>query len=350
MFKVRKSSLFIAAGAAVFLCGCPTTKVTGTKTVVPAPLDDPAPVVENKTVINKGTDTWEAPETKTAPKTVKTPAFEPMTGVVSSGGIDCSGKGGKKSAVKGGKVSAAGGVYTVKSGDTPERIARKHGVRVSALMAANNLDQQSARRLQIGQKLTIPGRNAKVAPAKKSAKVKKSATVNNAAPAAVDADGKYTIQSGDTPERIARKHRVRLSELLKANNLDQQSARRLQIGQKLVIPGKTAAAPEATTTVDTTVPADNTATTTAVDTTVPVDTTAVTTPVVTGETAISETVTTTPTDGGDVDSEIQMVTIEADTTAAELAVKYNVSAESISQKNSSKTEFLKGDIIFIPKK
>lgn len=347
---MRKSSLFIAAGAAVFLCGCPTTKVTGTKTVIPPPMDDPTPVVEAPSDINKGTGTWEAPAAEKNQKKVNTPAFEPMTDVVSSGGIESpvSGKRGKKAAVKGSKASVADGVYIVQSGDTPERIARKLRVRLSAFMAVNNLDQQSARRLQIGQKLTIPGKDAKVAPAKKSGKVKKSAAAKTTATPAVDAEGKYTVQSGDTPERIARKHRVRLSELLKVNNLDHQSARRLQIGQKLIIPGKNAAPavePEK-------VPDTTTAVPPVVDNNVVIDTQAPT--AVTGTTENPTAVTgtteiTTPTDGGDADSEIQMVTIEADTTAAELAVKYNVSAENISQKNSGKTEFLKGDIIFIPK-
>ena len=345
---MRKSSLFIAAGAAVFLCGCPTTTpVAKQRTVIPAPPDDPAPIAENTIPMNKGTESWETPESTKTKQPAKTPAFEPMTDVTSSGGISSTaGKKGKKT-VKGGKVSAAGGVYTVQSGDTPERIARRHGVRLSSLMAANNLDQQSARRLQIGQKLTIPGRDAKFIPAKKSGKSKKSSAVKNTAPAAVDADGKYTVQSGDTPERIARKHRVRLSELLKANNLDQQSARRLQIGQKLIIPGKTAtqnAEPEkisepSTVTVEPSTVTGDPNTVTGENTTVTSE-----------NTTVSETVTTTPTDGGDADSEIQMVPIEADTTAAELAVKYNVAAESISQKNSGKTEFPKGELIFVPKK
>ena len=122
----------------------------------------------------------------------------------------------------------------------------------------------------------------------------------------------------------------------------------MQIGQKLIIPGKNAApavepekVPDTTTTVPPVV--DNNV---VIEPAVPTAVTGTTAPstAVTGTTEI-----TTPTDGGDADSEIQMVTIEADTTAAELAVKYNVSAENISQKNSGKTEFLKGDIIFIPK-
>src|SRR5262249_55592624 len=52
-------------------------------------------------------------------------------------------------------TGTAARTHTVKSGDTPAAIARKYGLRVDALMAANpNLD---ARRLQIGQVLAIPG-------------------------------------------------------------------------------------------------------------------------------------------------------------------------------------------------
>jgi LysM repeat protein len=49
---------------------------------------------------------------------------------------------------------AAARSYTVKSGDTPAAIARKYGVKLDALMAAN--PRVDARRLQIGQALTIP--------------------------------------------------------------------------------------------------------------------------------------------------------------------------------------------------
>ena len=339
---MNKSSLFIAAGAAAILCGCSTTPVAGTKPVIPAPVEDPAPIETPATV--------SPDDSKLAPATQQTPAFEPMTGVSSSGGVDSAPRKGKKTIKNSnaGKVAAAGGTYIVKSGDTPERIARKHGVRLSALMAANNLTQQSARRLQIGQKLTIPGRNAKAAVSGSNKAVKKSSV--SVAPAPTSADGKYVVQPGDSPERIARKHRVRLSELLKANNLDQQSARRLQIGQKLVIPGR-AAAPEVTPQSSADVPATITPVTPPVveanDITVPgtATDTAVTPAEGTEQPAITGAV-----EAVDAESEIEMRTIEENTTAAELAAKYNVSAEVISQKNSGKTEFTKGDLIFIPKK
>ncbi len=56
-----------------------------------------------------------------------------------------------------------------------------------------------------------------------------------ALPAAIPADAKtYVVVKGDNPVSIARKHKVSESELLKINNID--DPRKLQIGQKLVIP------------------------------------------------------------------------------------------------------------------
>jgi tetratricopeptide (TPR) repeat protein len=51
--------------------------------------------------------------------------------------------------------STAARTHTIKPGDTPSAIARKYGVRVDALMAAN--PKTDARRLQIGQTLNVPG-------------------------------------------------------------------------------------------------------------------------------------------------------------------------------------------------
>ena len=339
---MNKSSLFIAAGAAAILCGC-STPVASNKPVIPAPpVDDPAPVAVTEPAVQPA-------ETQVKQRPVQAPAFEPLTDAISSGGVDSAPRKGKK-AIKNsnaGKVAAAGGTYVVKSGDTPERIARKHGVRLSALMAANNLTQQSARRLQVGQKLTIPGRNAQAAVSGSKKAVKKS--TGTVASAAAGADGKYVVQSGDSPERIARKLRVRLSDLLKANNLDQQSARRLQIGQKLVIPGKEAAPevkPQVTKDPEVIVqPNTNDSEVIIPPVTQPDNNTAVT-----GNTVVEQPAATGTVDAVDAESEIEMRTIEENTTAAELAAKYNVSAEIISEKNSGKTEFAKGDLIFIPKK
>ena len=61
------------------------------------------------------------------------------------------------SSVMGMKVtqpSSSGLTHTVKSGETPTVIARKYGIKVEALMAAN--PRLDARRMQVGKSLNIP--------------------------------------------------------------------------------------------------------------------------------------------------------------------------------------------------
>ncbi len=59
-----------------------------------------------------------------------------------------------------------------------------------------------------------------------------------ALPVSIPSDAKtYVVVKGDNPVSIARKYKVSESELLKVNNID--DPRKLQIGQKLVIPAST---------------------------------------------------------------------------------------------------------------
>ena len=103
---------------------------------------------------------------------------------------------------------------TVQNGDALEKIARRHGVTVSALMQANDLSSTS---LKIGQTLVIPEGGKKVtAPLKKEAKY-------------------YTVRAGDSPWTIASKNKIKLQELLSLNDLDESSAKKLKPGDKLRI-------------------------------------------------------------------------------------------------------------------
>ena len=161
--------------------------------------------------------------------------YAPMEDVKSSGGISDV-RPARKTARKGKKSPvqvAKGGTYVVKSGDYPAKIAKKFGVSVSALLAANKMTAADAKKLQIGQKLVIPAKGA----AKKQAAAK-NAGKTAAKPEISTESGTYVVQSGDFPARIARRLKVKVSDLLKANNLTLESAKKLQIGQKLVIPGK----------------------------------------------------------------------------------------------------------------
>ncbi|MFT3991554.1 MAG: LysM peptidoglycan-binding domain-containing protein [Luteolibacter sp.] len=102
--------------------------------------------------------------------------------------------------------------YTVKKGDSIERIANKTGVSVPALSKANDLKPGAI--IHPGQQLKIPGRAATPAPA--------AASKPKAAPvAAVEkpaASGKrYAVNQGDTFYSISRKHGIPVSALMAAN-------------------------------------------------------------------------------------------------------------------------------------
>lgn len=105
---------------------------------------------------------------------------------------------------------------TVKKGDVLERIARQNQVSVSEIMKANKL---TSTRLKIGQVLKIPSATS---------------TKTVSAPSASGTQY-YTVKAGDNPWTIAVKHHMKVEELLKLNNMDEQKARRLKAGDKIRI-------------------------------------------------------------------------------------------------------------------
>lgn len=114
---------------------------------------------------------------------------------------------------------------TIKRGDALEKIARANGTTVEAIMKANNLKND---RLRIGQTLKVPvGTNKKP-----TASTPPKETPKQVAKADTDAKGSaqyYTIQKGDNPWKIAKQFNLKLDELLKLNNLDQEKARNLKV-------------------------------------------------------------------------------------------------------------------------
>lgn len=113
-------------------------------------------------------------------------------------------------AVKPEPKKAAPKEVAVEKGDVLEKIAKTHNVSVSSIMQFNNL---SDTRLQIGQVLKIPG--------VRSLEQKK-----------LDPQY-YIVKEGDSPWVIAQKHGMRTADLLKLNDLDEQSAKKLRPGHKL---------------------------------------------------------------------------------------------------------------------
>ena len=188
----------------------------------------------------------------------------------------------KNKAVKGGdKKSASTGhaksSYVVVKGDSLSKIAKKHGVTVAALAAAN--DMKITDILRLGKKLEIPAADAKGAAHKATKEAKETkvstkaptakkvattkdtkkkhstkkaeaatATPTDAAAPAASAGGKYVVQKNDNPWIIAKKLHVKRADLLAANNLTDKSM--LHIGQELTVPAggaATAATPAAAT-------------------------------------------------------------------------------------------------------
>lgn len=246
---MNKMFLLLAAGfGAAILAGCTDPvmdnryyKDNGSVDTVAPPAADDAAVAKPAEVPAVQPEVKELPETKVQPKAEKrVRTYEPMQQLDSDkiAGIDEN-----YTAKKSGKTATGKSrVYTVKKGDTLGGIAYRNRVTLSSLLAANNMGMKDAKRLRIGQKLTIPAPGSKVAVSKKSVKTAKKtaakkAAAKSAAKVALNADGTYSVKRGDSPERIARKLKVKLDDLLKANNLDEAASRRLQIGQKLIVPG-----------------------------------------------------------------------------------------------------------------
>ena len=107
---------------------------------------------------------------------------------------------------------------TVKKGDSLDKIARGNRTSVDALMKANEL---KTTRLQIGQVLQVPL-------AEKPKETVRAVDQPNE-------DAYYVIRSGDNPWLIAMKHRIPLEELLKINQLNEDSARKLKPGDRIRI-------------------------------------------------------------------------------------------------------------------
>lgn len=109
---------------------------------------------------------------------------------------------------------------TVKKGDYLDKIARSNGTTVNDIMKMNHLDSTQ---LKIGQELRIPLNGSNTATTSKSQE--KSSYEPEY----------YIVKNGDNPWLIASKNQVKLEDLLRLNNLDDQKAKKLKPGDKLRI-------------------------------------------------------------------------------------------------------------------
>src|SRR5262245_21766341 len=133
----------------------------------------------------------------------------------------------------GGHWSREGGTpVTVAPGETVESISRRHGVPASAIVQANNLSPAGT--IHPGQQLVIPRYSpSPVASAPPATRVASAA--KPLGPAAASSAGVHVVAPGETLSKISRLYGKSPGEIAKANNI--QPAAKLNVGDRLVIPG-----------------------------------------------------------------------------------------------------------------
>jgi LysM repeat protein len=119
---------------------------------------------------------------------------------------------------------ATGSSITVARGDTLSGLASRHGTTVAALKSLNGLRSDT---IVVGQELRLPAASAANAPERQQAT------------ASSGQGSSYTVRAGDTPSGIARRFGISAQQLMAANGIT--DARRLFVGQDLIIPGNAAA-------------------------------------------------------------------------------------------------------------
>jgi LysM repeat protein len=117
--------------------------------------------------------------------------------------------------------------YVVVKGDSFSKIAKKTGVTVKAIKAANPGVEST--KLKVGQKLSLPAGGKPVAEAGAVAP-----DAGTAVPNATSGE-LYTVKSGDTLTKIAKSHGTTVKAIESENNL---STTKIKVGQKLKIPVK----------------------------------------------------------------------------------------------------------------
>lgn len=238
-----------------------------------------------------------------APKTSKYPKF---VGVKTSPAVSSY----KPSTAASSKAVAGKDVYVVQKNDTLSQIAQRHGVKTADLAAVNGISTNSI--IRVGQKLKMPVGSKKVQNVKSSSsKAASSAKTTKTTKAEYPADGVYTVKSGDSLWLIARRFDTTVAKICEANNISADT--RLQIGQKIKLPGAAATAAKpaenksATSTVTAT-PASTPAVTAATTTSTPV-------PASTTNTATTTTATETVSVTTPAGTETETVTVETNAPA-----------------------------------
>jgi LysM repeat protein len=140
--------------------------------------------------------------------------------------------------------------YTVRSGDTLSKIAKKYDTSIGAIKASNG---KGTDMIRLGEELVIPVGESYTRSTPAATPIK----ANYVAPVAssVSASGTHLVKAGEYPATIARQYGMTSSELLAVNGIT--DPRTLQVGQKLKVSasGSAANVDSKTETVSAVVPA-----------------------------------------------------------------------------------------------
>lgn len=128
--------------------------------------------------------------------------------------------------------------YVVVKGDILSSIAQRYGVSAKELAELNGLSNPN--RISVGHTLYLPAHAQKrnITP-----KRTVSTPTVSSQPSGTVSGGNYTVAKGDCLSKIASKFGTTTAKIREANSL---SSDRINVGQKLVVPGADAAAPVAT--------------------------------------------------------------------------------------------------------
>ena len=123
--------------------------------------------------------------------------------------------------------------YTIKPGDTLGKVAKQFNTTVAELARLNNI--QNVNLVRVNQVIKLPTVVEPPKPVEKVEAPKEAPKPVKTAPKASESTSKtYTVVSGDTLTKIARKYKTTVAVLKKINNI--QNANLIRVGQVIKLP------------------------------------------------------------------------------------------------------------------
>lgn len=187
------------------------------------------------------------PQNRSYAGTPQTRPANPNPRVASAGRVtnasygDVTGSVSQAPAAGNGWTWEGGTAVTIDRGDTVMSLSRRYGVPASAITQANGLSANA--RLRPGQRLVIPKYTGSASSAPRTAAVQPQADpVTTGSARGGGGQFVHVINPGETLMALSRKYHKSLGEIARANNLPINH--RVQIGERIIIPGLRANSPQ----------------------------------------------------------------------------------------------------------